>query len=241
MTTGDIPEVMIDTEEQRELTPRDSFLEFDVNLAESDLLSKSKEELENLRKPWSPDRRAYGALPNFENRDEIIGNFPKESGYFKKHYNPRDTNKPAWMNKFYAEGIVLFEMKFGRTLSSFCEEILANYPDLHKSGKEISIFGLSGSGKSTVVEVLKKKFGDGVIIMDSDTVRFNLLARMIKDVEMSAGVDLEEIRDQLINNDIVRSLYMALNYLSKFCPIVVGSLWDVLEKDMTNYIKSILK
>jgi len=194
---------------------REAFAEFGVDISKSDILSKSKEDLEDFRNPWAPDRRAYGALPNFGKRDEIMSRFPEEAEYFKKHYTPGEKGRPAWMDPSYAEGVVLFEMKFDEPLSSFCEDILAHYPDLGKKGKEISIFGLSGSGKSTVTETINKKFGSDIVIMDSDTVRFNLLAKMVKEVEEKGGADLDEIRNHLMHNNISGPLYFATNYVAK--------------------------
>lgn len=193
--------------------------EFGVSIEteKTPLLSGTQEDVEKFANPWQKDRRTFGAVPHFDQREEIINHFPEEANYFAQHYTPGDKSRPFWMDPGYAKGAILFEMKFGERLSQFCEEILQNYPRLQtdKPGREISVFGLSGSGKSVMVKLMREKMGDGTIVMDSDTVRFNLLAKMIKDIEMEAGASLEEVRKDLMHNNISGPLYFALNHITK--------------------------
>lgn len=177
------------------------------------LLASDQKTVEKTLNLWDSTSRRFGALPHFEERTRIVADFADEAKYFSKHYVVGAG--PLWRDSSYASGVLLFELKFGKKLSAFVEEILANYPDLHTTGKEISVFGLSGSGKSSMCEAIAKELGDDVIIMDSDTVRFNLLGRMIRDVEIASGASLKEVRESLIHNSISGSLYFALNHISK--------------------------
>jgi len=200
--------------EKRELSPGLKALsEYQVNPKESELLKGDREYAEQYAPPWNKTRRMYGALPHYDQKDEIIESFASEAEYFAKHY---ETGKgPEWRDPSYAEGALLFQMKFGENLSDFTESILAQYPPIGGVGKEISLFGLSGSGKSSAIEALKHKLGENVIVMDSDTVRYNLLAKKIKDVEQASGAGMDEIRNDLINNAISGPLYFALNHITK--------------------------
>lgn len=192
----------------------EALAEYKVTPEKSQLLTADQTTLERFTNPWAPDRRAFGALPHFAERDAIVEHFAEEAKYFGKHY--QTGQGPEWRDPFYAEGDMLFELKFGKRLSEFAEEILAHYPPLGgKKGKEVSLFGLSGAGKSTVVEAVKEQLGDGTVVMDSDTVRFNLFAKMVKDVETTAGASVDEVRNQLIHNNISGSLYFLLNHVTK--------------------------
>lgn len=198
------------------------FEKYGVNIEKSNLLSLSKQEAEDFRNPWTPDRRAYGALPNFDKKQEIMEHFVSEAEYFGKHYETGQG--PVWRDFSYAEGAMMFEMKFGKKLSEFAKEILENYPDLgsNEKGKEISVFGLSGAGKSSAMEAIKDLMGEKVVVIDSDTARYNLLGKMVKEVEMQ-GVEgdeakaqrLEEIRSDLMHNNISGALYFLLNHVTK--------------------------
>lgn len=57
--------------------------------------------------------------------------------------------------------------------------------------------------------------GERVIVIDSDTVRYNLFAKMIKDVELAQGTGMKEIRDELMHNAISGALYFLLEYVTK--------------------------
>jgi len=172
---------------------------------------------EDFRYPWNKDRRAYGALPHLHSPAESAQLFREEAAYFSKHYSPKEPGAPSWRDASFAEGAIMFEAKFGKRLSEFAEEILQQYPPKQdaRKGHELSLFGLSGSGKSTVIDAAKELFGSNTVVMDSDTVRFNLLAKMVKEVEMANGADLPEVRQQLIHNNISGALYFLLNHLTK--------------------------
>lgn len=185
--------------------------------ARINLLFSKDEVAEKFTAPWSPARRSYGALPHLKSPEETLNSFREAAAYFSKTYTPKAPDAPPWRDASFAEGMILFEAKFGKKLSAFSEEILANYPPINngKPGKVLSVFGLSGSGKSTALEAMHDLYGSKVVEMDSDTVRFNLLARMMRDVELANGADLTEVREQLIHNNISGSLYLLLNHLTK--------------------------
>lgn len=196
--------------------------EFGVSPENSDLISASKEELENATFGANSKDRMYGTLPYFDKREEALTHIGEELAALSKHYDP--SKEPAWRNKSYAEGVILFEIKFGKRLSEFTAEILAHYPDLHREGRLISIFGLSGSGKSTAIEAYREHLGSAaetVVIIDNDTVRYNLFAKLFKEAEFSAidagdaqarASKAEELK-QLIHNRISGSLYFLLNHV----------------------------
>lgn len=185
---------------------------YGVTPEKSDLLSKDQATMEKFAHPGSA-RRVYGALPHFGERNEIVAHFADEANYFGKQY--KTGQGPEWRDAYYAQGNLLFEMKFGKRLSAFAEEILQHYPDLKKSGREISVFGLSGAGKSATIDALKEVVGHDAVVMDSDTVRFNLLGKMVKDAELASGADMDEVRNQLIHNSISGALYLLLNHVTK--------------------------
>ncbi len=203
-------------QEQKRVEGLKSLATFEVTPESSILLGKTQAEAEGFTQPWAPGRLCYGALPHFADREQIIAGFPSEAAFFAKYYTPGKTEgKPVWMDASYGEGIVLFEMKFGKKLSEFVESILIQYPDLGKLGKEISLFGISGSGKSTAIEALVEKLGPEAIVMDSDTVRYNLFGKMIADAEATNGKTLEQVRGDLLHNNISGSLYLAINHVAK--------------------------
>ncbi len=173
---------------------------------------------EQAKDPLNKDRRAYGALPYLGTPEESMHLFQSEAEYFSTHYKPKDPGAPPWRDATYAEGMILFEAKFGKKLSEFTEEVLQNYPPIQAAthpGRILSLFGLSGAGKSTAIEAAKELFGKNTIVMDSDTVRYNLFAKMIKDIESQHGANLQEIRTDLINNKISGALYLMLNHITK--------------------------
>ena len=180
-------------------------------------LFQGREVAEKFTYPWNPDRRAYGALPHLKSKEESLALFRDEARYFEKTYTPKEAGAPAWRDASFGEGIILFEAKFGEKLSAFAESILAHYPVIHegKPGKEISISGLSGSGKSTALETARELYGSSVVEMDSDTVRYALLARMVRDVEVANGADQKEVCEQLLHNNISGALYLLLHHVTK--------------------------
>lgn len=210
---------MENVERTSETLPKDPVKEYGL-VTEGEgqsLLFKDRETAERAVNPRNPDRRMYGALPHLKSPDETANLFREEAKYFSKTYTPKEPGSPPWRDASYAEGVILFEAKFGKKLSAFAEEILANYPPIPdaKPGKELSIFGLSGSGKSTALEAIRELYGSKVVEMDSDTVRMNLLGKMMRDVELENGATLDEVRQQLIHNNISGSLYFLLNHLTK--------------------------
>jgi hypothetical protein len=184
---------------------------YSIEAEKSPLVVASRDEIESLTYPKKGGRQ-FGAVPFMSARPDILKHFPEEMDVMTgdgKYYSPGGP-KP-WSDRFYAEGALLFEMKFGKRLSEFAQDILKNYPEAKgEPGKEISVFGLSGSGKSTAIEALKKTVGENAVVMDSDTVRYNLLAKMIKDVELENGAQQSELKD-LMNNKISGALYFLLN------------------------------
>jgi len=175
-------------------------------------LAGEKTDAERFESPWYKGSPRYGSMPHFNERLGIVSHFSEEAEKLGKTQsgNPR-TDKP------YAEGILLFELKFGKKLSGFAQEILDHYPPREGgTGKLISIFGLSGCGKSTVAEVLQEQFSNKLVVIDSDTVRYNLFAKLIKDAEAEAGSSVENIQNKgLMHNAISGSMYVLIDYVSK--------------------------
>jgi len=176
------------------------------------LTGKSQSELETYFNPTVPGRREYGALPFFTRRKSILSHLLSEEKYFKKHrISSRIKSK-----REPKEAIALFEMKFGVRLSVFAKEILRSYPHLRAKGKIINMFGLSGSGKSTVVEVIRKmRTVSKVVIIDDDAARYGLFAKLILDVETKAGTTLHEIRQHMLHNAISRTFYLLLDFITR--------------------------
>jgi hypothetical protein len=187
--------------------------EYSIDPEKTSLIVANRDEIESLTYPKKGGRQ-FGAVPFMSARGDILNHFPEEMDAMTgngKYYKPGGA-KP-WSDRFYAEGTLLYEMKFGKRLSEFSKEILENYPEVAtdgEAGKEISIFGLSGSGKSTAIEAIKKTIGENVVVMDSDTVRYNLFAKKIKDVELDNGAPESELKS-LMNNKISGALYFLLN------------------------------
>jgi hypothetical protein len=210
---------MVNEHEVTETGPKDFVKEFGLKVEGKNQspLFKDRATAEKFSYPWNPGQRAYGALPHLKPIAETLESFKDEARYFSKTYTTKEAGAPSWRDESYGEGMILFEAKFGKKLSEFAEEILAKYPPLpeEKPGKELSIFGLSGSGKSTALEAIHDLYGSKVVEMDSDTVRFNLLARMVRDVEIENGASLDEVRQNLIHNKLSGPLYLLLNHLTK--------------------------
>lgn len=179
-------------------------------------LSGEKATAEAYMNAFYPGSPRYGTMPNFENGPAIVAGFTEEAAKLGFTQSPDKQS-----NKMGAEGILLFELKFGIPLSEFAKQILDKYPSKDpsgdtKKGKIISLFGLSGSGKSTIAEVLQERYADDLIIMDSDTMKYNLLAKMVKDAEATAGIDAQGIKDKaLMHNAISGALYVLIDRVSK--------------------------
>ena len=58
--------------------------EYGVDKEKSVLLAQTQADAEKFTYPWNPNRPAYGALPHFGDRDQIIGHFADEAKYFGK-------------------------------------------------------------------------------------------------------------------------------------------------------------
>jgi septum formation protein len=185
--------------------------EFGVRPAESILLKGSRPEVEQHRQADNPERRQYGTVPFHGRREEIVSDFPAELAYFS-HFRPAGDGTETLAK--YAESLPLFAMKFGRPMREFAQEIMAHYPDLGRLGRDISLFGLSGSGKSALMTAVRERLGSDVVVMDSDTVRYNLFGKMVRDVETAAGADLDEVRHHLIYNDVSNCLYLLRHHVA---------------------------
>lgn len=182
-----------------------------VEIRESMLLQGIRTDIEQARDPDRPERRQYGAVPYFDRREDIIRDFPNELNYFSG-FRERHDATPA--SAKYAEATELFAMKWGRPMREFAEEILVHYPDLGKKGQDVCLFGLSGAGKTEITRVLGARLGDTAVVMDSDTVRYNLFGRMVRDVETGAGASLEEVRQHLLFNRVSDCLYLLRQHVA---------------------------
>ena len=202
--------------EQKPIDPIESY-GLEIEGERKVLLFGDRATAENFRNPGNRDQRVYGALPYLKSPEETAQLFRDEAAYFSKYYTPKEQGAPPWRDGFYAKGVIMFEAKFGKRLSEFAEEILQQYPPISdaQQGGELRLFGLSGSGKSTAINAAKDLLGSSTIVMDSDTVRYNLLAKMIKEVEMAHGADLAEVRQYLMHNTISGALYFLLHHITK--------------------------
>lgn len=185
---------------------------FDFGIASSPLARQPKEQLESMTFFNEPAMHTFGALPYASERSNFINHLPEELAYFGYDQTPIGDNRDLTRT---AEAALLFEMKAGYPLSQLAEAVLAHYPDLEKEGKVVSIFGLSGSGKSLALEAIRERYGDEAVVMDSDTARYNLLAKIVSDAEQTNGKTPEEIKaSKVIHNRITGSFYTLLNYVT---------------------------
>lgn len=185
---------------------------FNFGIVSSPLVEQSREELESATVSFDPGQPTYGALPYFNNRKQIITHMPQELAYFNCDVDSEEGKDDL---KRDSEGILLFEMKAGFPLSKLSEQILANYPPLEKEGKVISIFGLSGSGKSVALEAIKEQKKDSVVIIDNDTSRYNLLAKIVSEAEKINGKTAAQIKDsKVVHNRISGPFYLMLNHVT---------------------------
>lgn len=204
-----------------EKAPADAFESFGIELegefAPYLFTCTNRVAAEKLAFGSDPRKRKYGALPHFLPAQEAQKYFSEEAPYFLHHYSPRAPGTPSSQNTHYAEGIVLFYEKFGTHLADFTEKVLAQYPILPAppKGLELSLFGLSGSGKTTAMQAIAEVYGPKVILIDSDTVRYNFFAKMIYDVEHAAGASFEEIRHHLMHTRLSGALYLSLAIICK--------------------------
>jgi len=171
----------------------------------------SREEAETLRDERLPAMRRYGALPHWDRRHEILsGFFSRTLSAFKEEDIFRDGEAAGTA---YLDGLLAYELKFGESIVALAERVLAHYPKLNGRGKNTVLFGLTGSGKSTVSTLVRElRPGWNDVVIDSDTFRYNLLAAPLLEIERAGGADLEEIRSSLFYN----AIYPALNLLRHF-------------------------
>lgn len=186
---------------------------YEVIPERSAIIFKDKHTLEQAITDGIPERKLYGSLPYFSQRDTILRHFASEDRYFGKYYDPR--TDPRRRGRLNAEGMLFYEMKFGERLSVFTDSVLAHYPKKTSPGRDISLFGLSGSGKSTALSAMREYLGPEAIFMDNDTARYNLLAKKVRDAEMKNGVGLEEVRNNLMHNALSSPLYFLLNHVAR--------------------------
>lgn len=186
-------------------------------------------------------RPMFGVLPNFDRRDVILARLPEEVAFFEQAVDLK--RFPEWKRKSHLEGLLIYEMKFGQPLSQLANEILAHYPPRgYAPGRKISIFGLSGAGKSTAVEALREVSGlEGAVVMDNDTVRYNLFAKKFKDADGAAGASVDELR-QLIHNRISGALYLTLEYVTEMLKrqgydVVISSTFPAEDSDVEVYVE----
>lgn len=174
------------------------------------LLGTTQKEAEQFLSPFIPDEPLYGALPHFSDRAGILARVPDEYAYFAQFLQTNDSSSR------YMDGLIMHEAKFGEPLRHVAESILQHYPELPgRRGKHISVFGLSGSGKSFVADRLAQHFGTQAIVMDSDTVRYNLFAKKVFDVETTAGKSLTEVRSHHMHNRISFMLYAVIQHVAQ--------------------------
>lgn len=177
---------------------------FDYDLESSPLLCQSQMDLEQQMDRFQPGKPVYGGLPFYGQRNEAITNLPDEMTYFQGAIDQENSRRDA-------ESLIYYEMKSGEKLSALAERILNNYPDLHKTGQVISVFGLSGSGKSMLAEALRDLNDPEVIVIDSDTARYNLMAKVIADAESQLGQTPEKIKQsKVIHSRITGPLYIVV-------------------------------
>ncbi|MBI4276339.1 hypothetical protein HY629_00675 [Candidatus Uhrbacteria bacterium] len=207
------------------------------------LLAGDRAGVEIVRDDRNPERRDFGAVPQFDQRDAIVAHMAEEVAYFARYYTP-GKNPPwlAWRDQYYAEGMLLYELKFGERLSTLSETILAQYPPRGGEGKVVSLFGLSGSGKSTALDACREVFGPSTIVIDSDAVNFNLLAKKVRDVECAHGAALPEVRDHLMYNALLGSVYAVLTAVTKELrsrgyTVIRSSTMPVGDADVTVYLE----
>lgn len=177
---------------------------------------QTPEEVEAISSPFDCESSLYGHVPHFLPPPEAAALAEEEFVYFSETYRPRQVGAAGKQDAFYAEGALLFYEKFGKRLSEFTEEVLANYPIISdQPGKELSVFGLSGSGKSTVSEALQELYGDQIIVMDSDATRYHLFAKLVLDVEGAAGKQREHVRQHAMHNALSGALYLLSHHVAK--------------------------
>lgn len=234
------PEQELSARRERALTLLKSLKAGPDENREMDILVNGPQELAQTVRT-DDGRPMFGKLPHFNRRDALISRLPEEIAFFEQALDIKKF--PEWKRKAHLEGLLLYGMKFGQSLSQLVKEILAHYPPRgYAPGRKISIFGLSGAGKSTAVEVLREihELTDAVVI-DNDTVRYNLFAKKFKDADGAAGATVDELR-QLIVNRISGALYLTLEYVTAMLKrqgygVVISSVFPAEDSDIEVYVE----
>lgn len=202
------------------------------------LLTQSQDETENF---VFNGQNAFGSMPFFERRQEVLARVNESLDFFNGVIDL--DSLPLWKKRMYVKGMIAYELKFGKPLSDLVKEILTNYPTHNVArGKKISVCGLSGSGKSTSLEALREILGDDGVIIDSDTARYNLFAKDVKDAEEQRGISRGEIQQRIHNSVISGSMYLSLEYVTQVLrdrgyDVVISGTSPAEGADKTIYIE----
>ncbi len=152
-------------------------------------------------------RRLFGSLPHFDDIESHMSEMPDDLDYFESKLGM----PPDSLNNFQKQAILNHRLKFGESITKLVDNILDNYPPLEDTeGKSITIYGLSGSGKSLAAEAIRES-NPNAVVMDSDTCRMNLFGQIVRDVELANSADMNELRNDLIHNPVMSGmLYLVL-------------------------------
>lgn len=132
---------------------------------------RSQESLE--AKETADKIKYFGALPHYSRLEEHLRGVAQDLERLQDSYGI--SNESAIENE--RRSLLTYRLKYGSSLLDLVEKCMAKYPAIeNQTGKIYSVFGLSGSGKSLMAEALREKYGDRLIVMDSDTCRYNLFA-----------------------------------------------------------------
>ena len=237
---GRSPETELMRRKERALALLKSFHAGPDENREMDILINGPRELAEAVRT-DDGRPMFGRLPHFDRRDSIAARIPEELEFFGEAVPVRKF--PGWKRKAHLEGLLLYEMKFGQPLSRLAKEMLGHYPPRgYAPGRKISIFGLSGAGKSTAIEVLRELPGlEDAVMIDNDTVRYNLFAKKFKEVDGAAGASVEDLRT-LIHNRISGALYLTLEYITAMLKrhgydVVISSVFPAEDSDLEIYVE----
>lgn len=160
---------------------------------------------ESISKMTINSEIAYGSVPGMKDLDNHLLALQDDIEYFKKSgiiLGTREINS-----------ILLYRLKFNHSITKLTEAILAHYPIIGKQGKSISLFGLSGSGKSLAMDAISEFYGEKIIVIDSDKTRINLFAKLVKDLETANGNVVNGVSSTLLHVPISGPLYTAIAYV----------------------------
>ncbi len=150
--------------------------------------------------------KTYGAMPGYTDLEDHM------QGVQEDVKELIDTGID--IRQFELKGLLLYRLKFGESIYNLANQVLANYPTIGEKGRVISLFGLPGSGKSFALHALQDLNLSNVVIIDSDTSRMNLFAKIIKDLELANGSSLDHIRSKLIYKPLTEIFYTTLTYIA---------------------------